>query len=61
MFHAMNNNNLLPFYKVKAELGVSTKVLEFILLKESIKPTVQLGRLRLYSPSCVERIKASIS
>ncbi|MBR5621877.1 MAG: hypothetical protein IKW49_01680 [Opitutales bacterium] len=55
------NNNLLPFYKVKAELGVSTKVLEFILLKESIKPTVQLGRLRLYSPSCVERIKACIS
>lgn len=52
---------MTPFNTVAKELGVSRRVLELLVVKSGIPPTITVGRKRLFSPSAVEKLRACIS
>lgn len=52
---------MTPFNTVAKELGISRRVLELLVVKSGIPPTITVGRKRLFSPSAVEKLRASIS
>lgn len=52
---------MTPFNTVAKELGVSRRVLELLIIKIGVPPTITVGRKRLFSPSAVEKLRTSIN